>query len=228
MSTRLVRILTALAGLFGVAALGYYYSVPFPLPPANATLAQVSLFAAQYQTAVLLDTWLQAVGSLLTVVFFLALVHLARAVTRFASQMAMLASAITLAVALAEGTFAIGAVQAGANGHPEAAVTCLDLTYVFVHIFLMVPAPLLFLAVGAVLLGADMLPRVFGFLALALGVAFAIVGFAGLLSASALTVGIALQIGQELWVVAAAILLIARAGKASVATSMHQMGVPHQ
>lgn len=224
MPTKLFRVLTAFAGIIGVAALGYYYSVPFPLPPATASLAQVTEFGVQYHNVIFLDTWLQAVGSLLTVVFFLALVYLANAMNRFAGLMTMLASAITLAVALAEGTFAIGAVQAGMNGQAQVALTCLDLTYVFVHIFLMLPAPLLFLALGAVLLSSDMLPRVFSLLSIALGVAFAIVGFVAFFSATAITVGIFLQIGQELWVLVAAITLIVRTRKLSDATSMQEPG----
>ncbi|HEY7340461.1 MAG TPA: hypothetical protein VH591_06250 [Ktedonobacterales bacterium] len=215
MSTRLFRVLAAFAGIAGVVALGYYYSVPFPLPPASATPAQVVQFALHYHDAVFLDTWIQAVGSLLTTVFFLALVFLAGATIRFAGWMTMLASALTLATALAEGTFALAAVQAGMIGHEQTAVTCLDLTNVFVHVFLIVPAPLLLLAVGSALRGAAVLPQVFRFLALALGVAFAIAGFAGWFSAAALTAGIFLLIGQELWVLTAAITLIVRTRKVS-------------
>lgn len=215
LSTRLFRVLTACAGIAGVVALGYYYSVPFPLPSADTTPAQVVQFALRYHDAVFLDTWMQAVGSLLTTVFFLALVFLAGAAIRFAGWMTMLASALTLAVGLAEGTFALAAVQAGVIGHEQTAVTCLDLTNVFVHIFLIVPAPLLFLAVGSVLRGASVLPGIFSVLALALGVAFAIAGFAGWFSAAALSASIFLLIGQELWVLSAAITLILRTRKVS-------------
>jgi hypothetical protein len=221
MSTRTFRLLTALAGICGAIALGYYYSVPFPLPPANATLAQVTAFAAQYHTAVFFDTWLQSVGSLLLVVFFVALVYLAHAVGRLAGGLTLVAAALTLAVALAEGTFSIGTLQALADGHPQAALTSFDLTFVFVHIFLIGPAPLTFLALGGVLLGSDVLPRVFGWLALGLGVAFVLVGFAGLFSGLALTISIFLLIGQELWVVAVSITLLV-AGKASHVTTTQQ------
>jgi len=222
MSIRSFRILTAIAGIIGVAALGYYYSVPFPLPAVTASLAQVSAFGIQYRNAVFFGTWLQAVGALLTVVFFLALVYLSGAMTRFSGWMTLLASTITLTTALAEGTFAIGAVEGSINGHPEVALTCLILTYVFVHIFLMLPAPLLFLALGSVLLTSTTLPRIFSFLALALGVAFAIVGCAGLFNATVVIIGIFLQIGQELWVIAATITLIVTTKKASDTTMVQE------
>jgi amino acid transporter len=98
MFPRLFRILVALSGICGVAALGYYYSVPFPLPPANATLALITAFVAQYRNAVLFDTWLQAVGALLTVVFFVALVYLANAGSKFSGGMTIVASALTLSI----------------------------------------------------------------------------------------------------------------------------------
>ena len=43
---------------------------------------------------------------------------------------------------------------------------------VFVHVFPVAPAPLVYLSLGAVLLGSDVLPRRFGHLALLLGAAF--------------------------------------------------------
>ena len=213
MSSRWPRILMGLCGIFGVAALAYYYSVPFPFPPPNASSDQVVAFGTRYHDAILLDTWLQAIGSLLTVTFAVALVHFAGATNRFAGWMTLLASGLTLAVALSEGMFAIAAAQAAVLGHATTALTSFDFTNVFVYIFLMVPAPAFFLSLGAVLLGSQVLPRLFGYLALALGGAFAVLGLIGLFSASAIAFSIVLLIGQELWIVAAAIMLIIRAIK---------------
>ncbi len=216
MNTRRYRILVALCGILGVIALGVYYAVPVPLPPDNATATQVSEFANRYHDTSLLDAWLQATGSLLSVVFFVAIVHMAGAATRMAGMVTLLASAVLLAMGLIEGALAIDTVQATANGHPESALTSFDLTGVFVHVFTIAPAPAVFLALGTVLLGARLLPRLFGYLALALGVAFEILGFAGLFSATAVTGVIFLLIGQEIWIVAAAITLVVRKQPAGV------------
>jgi hypothetical protein len=108
---------------------------------------------------------------------------------------------------------AIAAAQAAALGHAATALASIDITNVFVYIFLMVPAPAFFLSLGAVLLGSQVLPRLFGYLALVLGGAFAVLGLVGLFSASAIALSIVLLIGQELWIVAAAIALIIRAIK---------------
>jgi len=83
MSTRLSDILIALCGILGIVLLGVYFGVGFAfglaqLPP-DATIAQVVRVATQYHDAWFLGAWLQATGSLLSVVFFLALVHRAGA-----------------------------------------------------------------------------------------------------------------------------------------------------
>jgi hypothetical protein len=129
----------------------------------------------------------------------------------------VVASAVLLAVGLFEGALTIDVAQAAANGHPQTALTSFDLMGVFVHVFPMGPAPAVYLALGAVLLGSRLLPRVLGYLALVLGAAFEIVGFAGLFSAIALNAVIFLLIAQELWIVAAAIMLVARSGRPAIA-----------
>lgn len=209
MSTRLTRVLVALCGILGTTALVVYYSAPFwlfPLPPDNATAAQVMAFGAQYHNVILLDTWLQAIGTLLSVVFALALVHLAGAENRFAGRLTLLVGAVILTLGLIEGAFALGALQAGQNGHPEAMLTCLDLNSVFVHVFLI--APSLFLVLGIALLGTRLLPPTFSYLAVALGVLFQILGVVGLFSPTAVLAVIVLLMAQEAWNVAAAIALI--------------------
>ncbi|HEX9117558.1 MAG TPA: hypothetical protein VGA61_15920 [Anaerolineae bacterium] len=200
-----------LCGLLGTAALVAYYSAPFtwmPLPPPNATPDQVLAFGSQYHNAILWDTWLQAIGSLLSVVFALALVDLAGAAQRLAGRLVLLAGGVILVLSLMEGTFALGAVQAGANGHPQAALTCFDLTNTFIHVFLI--APSLFLMLGAALWGTRLLPAAFAYVALGLGIAFQVLGVVGLFNSAALLVVIFVLIAQELWNVAAAIVLLAR------------------
>jgi hypothetical protein len=211
---RAAYILAALSGIAGTAALVAYYAAPFtfmPLPPATATMDQVMTFGAHYQTAILLDVALQAAGALLSVIFVLALVHLAGAADRFAGKLTQVAGTITIVLALAEGTFELGAVQAGINGNPQGALTCFDLTYVFIHVFLI--APSLYLMLGATLIGTRLLPRAFSYIVLALGIAVQVLGFAGLFSSAFLLPVIAFLLAQEVWAVAAAVALIVRSGR---------------
>jgi hypothetical protein len=158
MSTRLSAVLAGLCGILGAVDFGVYgSSVLVPFPPANATAAQVTAFAAQYHDAMLFSTWLQAIGAFLLVVFVVALVHLAGVATRFAVRLTYLVAAVILAVVLSEGAFQLDVIQATTNGHAEAALTSFDLAYVFVHVFAL--APSLILMLGIALLGTQLLPR---------------------------------------------------------------------
>ncbi len=87
---------------------------------------------------------------------------------------------------------------------------------VFTYVYPIVPAPVIFLALGTILLGSRLLPRVFGVLAFGLGIAFAVVGLVGLFTTPILTI-VVLSL-QALWVLAAAITLLVRAGKVADAT----------
>ena len=83
------------------------------------------------------------------------------------------------------------------------------------HLYFIVGAPALFLPLGVVILGSPVLPLVFGYLAIVLGAAFAILGVVYLLD---LTLPVLVQLSaavQAFWWLAAAIWLIVRAGKAS-------------
>src|SRR5258707_6973302 len=215
MSTRLSHILIALCGILGIVLLGVYFGVGFAfglaqLPP-DATIAQVVRVATQYHDAWFLGAWLQATGSLLSVVFFLALVHRAGGAARLAGMLTILGSAVLLAVVLIERVFTIDLAQAAANGHQVTSLTSFDIMTVFTHIYPLAPAPVIFLALGTILLGSRLLPRVFGYLALGLGIAFEIVGLVGLFTTPVLT--LVVLVLQSLWVLAAAITLLVRTGK---------------
>lgn len=215
MSPRFSRVSIALSGILGTVLLGVYFGVGFSMPqlPPDATIAQVVSVATRYHNLWFLGAWVQATGSLLSVIFYLGLVQRAGGAARLAGMLTLLGSAVLLAVVLIEGVFTIDLAQAAANGHQMTALTSFDLMSVFVHIYPIVPAPLIYLALGTILLGSRVLPRLFGYLALALGSAQAIVGLVGLFTAPILTL-VVLGL-QSLWVVAAAILLLVQSGKSA-------------
>jgi hypothetical protein len=212
MSARLSRTLIALSGIFGTVLLSLYFGIGFSaglsqLSP-STTMAQVVHVGIQYHNLWYLGTWLQATGSLLSVVFFLALVQKAGATARLAGLLTILGSAVLLAVVLIEGAFTIDLAQAAVNGHQVTSLTSFDIMTVFTYLYPIVPAPVIFLALGTILLDSRLLPRVFGYLAFGLGIAFAIVGFVGLFTTAILTI-LVLSL-QGLWVLAAAITLLVR------------------
>jgi hypothetical protein len=216
MSAQLSRILIALSGIFGTVLLGLYFGVGFSaglaqLSPA-ATLTQVVSVALQYHTLWFLGTWFQATGSLLSIVFFLALVQKSGATARLAGLLTIVGSAVLLAVVLIEGVFTIGLAQAAANGHLVTSLTSFDLMTVFTYIYPIVPAPVIFLALGTILLESRLLPSVFGFVALGLGMAFAVIGLIALFTTPILSI-VVLSL-QALWVLAAALTLLVGAGTA--------------
>lgn len=213
MSSQLSRILSALCGIFGTVLLGLYFGVGFSAGLAqlssSATQAQVVSVATQYHTLWFLGTWLQATGSLLSVVFFLALVQRSGATAKLAGLLTIVGSAVLLAVVLIEGVFTLDLAQAAANGHLVTSLTSFDIMTVFTYIYPIVPAPVIFLALGTILLGSHLLPRVFGWLAFGLGIAFAVVGLIALFTTPILTI-VVLSL-QALWVLAAALTWLIRA-----------------
>ena len=214
MLARRSRILIALCGILGTVLLGLYFGVGFSVGlaqlPADTTAAQVVSIGKEYRTLWFLGTWFQATGSLLSVVFFLALVQRSGRMGSLAGLLTIVGSAVLLAVVLVEGVFTIDLAQAAVNGHSTTSLTSFDIMSVFTYVYPIVPAPVIFLALGSILLGSRLLPRVLGSLAFGLGIAFAVVGLLGLFTTPLLTIAV-LSL-QALWVLAAAVTLLLRPG----------------
>src|SRR5262249_22612402 len=102
----------------------------------------------------------------------LALVHLSGDIARLAGILTLLGSAVLLAVVLIEGAFTMDIALASAHGHMQTALTSFDIMgrfiHIYLHIYLVAPAPVFFLSLGTVLLGSHVLPRALGYLALGL------------------------------------------------------------
>jgi hypothetical protein len=178
------------------------------MPPPDAGAAEVAGVGLRYHGTLFLGAWLQATGTLLCVVFFVALVQLAGGATRPSGLLTVVGAGTLLAVTVVEGAFTVDWAQAAADGHPAVALSSYEVMSAFVHVFPMAPAPLVYLSLGAALAGSDVLPAAFARLALVLGAAFALVGLTGLFVAPVLTLVV---VGaQSLWVASAAVWLLAR------------------
>ena len=211
MSTKLFRLLTALSSIAGVIMLITSFSIN-PGPPSNATGAQLIAFGNQYYTSILWGAWLQAVGPLLNVLFAFAIVCLAGATTRLAGWMTFFGGTILMMVSLVEITFYIGALY---NNPATMALISGELIHAVQHLYFIVAAPALFLPLGVVILGSRVLPRVFGYLAIVLGSAFAILGVVFLFTLTLPALVLDFAGLQTLWWLAAAITLIFRPEKTS-------------
>ena len=203
MSPRL-RIVAGLCGIFGAIALVSSF-VMNPAPPAEFTVSQLRDFAVQHHNGIVFGAWLQGMGSLLLVLFAIALVHLAGATHQFAGWVTLLAGATILMVSLVEITFYLGAVQAAEAGDLTSGAVSNALIKAVQHVFLIAPA--LLLPLGAVLLGAQILPRVFAYVALAIGATLQIFGLVGLFGVLQPIIDDVLIV-QALWFVAAGVVLL--------------------
>jgi hypothetical protein len=206
MSTHAFRASSALTGILGVILLLTSFAIN-PGPASNATISQAAEFADHHRNAILLGGWLQAVGSLLSICFALALVRMAGAMTRLAGWLELLGGTVLVLVSLIEVFCYILTVQEATSGNTAALAIALDLTKAVQHGFSMVAAPAVFLPLAVVILGSRVLPAIFGYLALALGVIFAVLGLVGLFSPLQNVVNILAGL-QGVWFLAAAITLL--------------------
>ncbi|MDQ6675184.1 MAG: hypothetical protein M3069_31360 [Chloroflexota bacterium] len=220
MSPKLSSSLAALSGIVGVLVLAIYFSQPLPIPVNTEPVAAFTAFGNRYHNEIMVGAWIQAIGTLLVSIFFLELVHLAGAATRLSGLMTVFSAGALWVVGLVEVVASMAIAQAAGDGHVEGAAAAFDLTGVFIHVIPIGPAGAVYLALGAVLLGARVLPRVFGFLALALGASFEIAGFVGLFDPTNPQLSITiLLILQEVWVLAAAIIVLVRTVRSTTVDS---------
>ena len=205
-----LRAAAGFCGIAGPAALTVYFAAPAVVgwPYAGASPARLSSFATAHQILFFAGAWFQATGTLLCVIFFLAIVHLAGAVTRLSGLILIVASASLLATVLVEAAFLIAVPIAAVHGDTPAVVTAFDLSNgIFVRVFSLGPASASYLALGSVILESGLLACRFGRLAAAIGIAFALAGLIAVFSSIGVVLIIALSVCQEIWIVAAAVTL---------------------
>ena len=213
-------LLAGAAGFAGAAGLGASFTV-LPAPPAlTAPLAVLTRYAAGHHHAMLAAAWLEGTGTLLYVIFALALVHLAGPRAGLAGRVTALAAAVVLAVSLVYDLLLIAIAQSAALGGEQTttALVAYGLFAAAEHVFLL--APPLLLPLGLILLRTPILPRPFALLAVILGVTGPVLGLVGLFTVTANNNGPAgaainaLVGAQGLWMIAAAVAMPLRQLKA--------------
>jgi hypothetical protein len=199
-------ILSALSGLVGVVMLAVSFAINNG-PPPNASAAELIKFGQENYAAILWGAWLQAIGPVFIVLFAFALVHLAEATSHLAGWMTFFGATVLMTVSLMEIGFYISALN------PEPAmIPSISLRFIYAvqHLYFIVAAPALFLPLGMVLVKSRILPRLFGYSALALAIAFASLGVIFLLTLTLPATVTALAGVQALWWLTAAMMLMAR------------------
>lgn len=205
-SKRMFCLLSGLSCIGGVVLLGASFAVN-PGLPAGVSDSAMHAFTQQHFAAELWGAWLQAVGPVFIVLFALALVQLAGAAHRLAGWMTIFGASTLMTVSLIEITFYVSAMFAAPAAMPAIS---LKLIYAVQHLYFIVAAPALFFPLGLVLLGSRILPRVLGYLALLIAVAFAAAGVSFLMNLTLPDAVTASAAVQPFWWLAAAITLMVR------------------
>ncbi len=205
-----VRNIAAVCGIAAPIALTVYFAAPALTnwPYAGASAAHLTTYANTHQTLFFAGAWFQATGTLLSIVFFLAIVQLAGAATRLPGLVVIVASAALLGLVLVEAALLMEVPLAAAHEDSATVVTTFDLSNgVFARVFPLAPASAAYIGLGAVILGSSVLHRWFGYVAMGLGLAFEVAGIVALFTIVGLILAIILSVVQELWIIAAAVAL---------------------
>ena len=200
-SGRSFRLAVAACGVLGPAILIGSFAMN-PGPPPGLSTAALEAWAAPRLGLLLVGGWTQGLGSLLIVLFALAVVEIADAAASFVGRVAFLSGATILGVSLVEITFYLAAGQAVANGDTTLGLIAGGLIKAVQHVFLIAPA--LLLPLGVVILRTKVLSGAFGWTALAIGAALQALGLFGLFAALQPVIDSVLVV-QSLWFMAAAI-----------------------
>ncbi len=206
-------LLAGAAGFAGASALGCSFAILPPPPGLDAPVTALAHYVASHHHTMLAAAWLEATGTLLFVIFVLALVYLAGPRAGLAGRVTTLASAAVLVVSLVYDVMLIAIAQSAALGPRQdpTALAAYGLFAAVEHVFLL--APSLFLPLGLILLRTQVLPRPFALLAVSFGVVAPILGLAGLYTVTANNngpVGAAINVlvgMQTLWIIAASLTL---------------------
>jgi hypothetical protein len=209
---RRFSFLGGLAGVIGVALIITSFTIN-PGPPPGATAAQLVAFSRQYYSAIRWGAWLQAVGPVFIVIFAFTIVIAAGVANKLSGWMTFFGAAVLMCVSLIEITFYIAVLV---EPHEIVVPVVMALIAAVQHLYFIVAAPALFIPLGVIIIGSSILPRVFGYLAMAIGVFFEVIGIVTLLVLRLPPTVTMLGIVQGLWWLSAAIALIIRSGKVNL------------
>jgi hypothetical protein len=205
-----LRTLAAASGIIGPALLVVYFAAPAVAgwPYAGASPDHLVTFARSHQLLFYAGGWLQATGSLLCIVFFLCILQLCGCWGRLAGSITLVGAAVLLGVVVIEAALLEAAPGAAQAGDMATVATSFALSNgVFVRIFPLAPAPLVFLGTGMMLRSSDLLPRPFAVSAFVIAGLFEVSGLAAVFSSLGVFLAIAMSIVQALWIVVTGVAL---------------------
>lgn len=202
------RQAAAACGILGPILLAIYFGAPAVSgwPYAGASPDELVRFADAHAWLFYAGAWLQVTGTLLSIVFYIALLSAGRAQETFWGYVLLIAAGSVLTLVVVEAAFLVAVPVAAAGGDKATVATGFALSNgIFARVFPLAPASASYVALGAVVLRSAVLPRSFGQAAIALGVAFEAAGLAAVLTNVAVFAAVALSVLQTLWILAAAL-----------------------
>lgn len=212
MSTRMFRVLIAITGFVGVVALSASFAIN-PAPPAGLTIPQVVMWGKEHEVLIQAGAWLQAFGSLLEVIFILAILHITGAMKRFSGLIVAASAILIMGVSLVEVSLYLNAIAGVVSGDLVTLAVSINLIKSIQHAYVIAPAPVLLLALGGVIITSRLFPRLLGYLGLAFGVVLGILGLIGTFIPLQTVIDDVLT-AQEVWLAILAIALALTVRKA--------------
>jgi hypothetical protein len=199
---------TLLAGITGPVLLVAYFVIPafISWPSAGESPGKVAAYASAHQVLFYLGGWLQATGALLSVVFLLVLLQRSGARRTLSGAATLTGCAVLLSVVAVEAAMLEAVPIAAANGDQATVATGFEFASgVFVRIYPLIPAPLVFAGIGFALYRTSILPRVFARSAVLIAGLFLIAGLAAVFGTAGLIFATVMSAAEALWIPAAAI-----------------------
>jgi hypothetical protein len=206
MSIRRRRLLTSMTGVVGVVTLISAFIVN-PGVPAGDTISQTIAWNNQHHDAILIGSWLQTTGTFLSIVFVIALLYLAGALSRVTGWVTFFGSTILMMVSLTEVTLYLLTLQGSSSNDGVTVSLGLQLIAAIQHGYSLIAAPAVFFPLGVVILQSRVLSGILAYLAFLLGAIFAVLGVATLFNPSLQSIVDVFAGIQGFWFLAAAIVL---------------------
>jgi hypothetical protein len=205
---RRLRILGALVGITGPVLLAAYFIVPALIgwPSAGESAGRLTAYADAHRLLFFLGGWLQATGALLSIVFILVLLQCSGARRALAGSVTLIGCGVLLSVVAVEAALLEAVPVAAAHGDHATVATAFALSNgVFVRIYALAPAPLVFAGIGFGLWQATILPRAFSRTAVLISGLFLFAGLAAVFGSAGLTMATVMSAAEAIWIPAAAI-----------------------
>jgi len=208
--------LGAIAGIVGPILLTLYFGAPALTgwPYSGASPDALVEYARSHALLFYLGGWLQATGSLLSVLFFLVLLQASGRRNELEGALLSLGAAVLLGIVLVEAALLEAVPIAAAAGDPATVATTFALSNgVFARIFPLAPAPLIFAGIGVALRDSRLLPTPFATAALLIAGLFVLAGILAVFARVGLILAIVMSVVEAVWILAAGITFAVRTSR---------------